>query len=177
MSLERELSAAIHGSPVGQNIGDVVCDLPHEPPRPVDPTRRVQYECIRLDDSVTAYEGVRDAWYGEWAPDLLRCPDCEIAALEAPTDGFDEALVEVAIAQADGVYTIDAQDLRVLDYSPADAGQDPPPVPGSIFRASLQQQDAGALRRSRLSRQVEWLRQQGADELAQTIEDGLAGEL
>ncbi|MFQ3318090.1 MAG: hypothetical protein ACI80F_000137 [Natronomonas sp.] len=120
MSLEKNLSSVIHGISVNRAGVDVVCDLPHEVPQPVDTDQRVQYECIRVDNSVTVFKGICDDRYDSWAPDLLRCSDCERDELEEPTDGFGEALVEVDIGVVDGTYVIDASELHVLDYSPAD---------------------------------------------------------
>lgn len=169
--MEDEIASQIHGTPLGAASSQIHCDGFHERPRTVDPEGRVQYECIRVGESMTNLRafGVPEGW----GPDLLRCPDCEIEALELPTDGYAEALVEVDIDHSGASYVIDATDLTLLDYSPVDEGEDPPKMPVSFFQTMIAQQDFGGLRRSRLAPSVPVYREHGADLLAELIEDSL----
>lgn len=171
MALSATLQQALHGVPVGRGSVDVVCDLPHETPAAVADDGLVQYECIRVGESMTIFEGM--PFVGPWLPDLLRCSDCEIASLEDPTDGYGEALVEVGLGWAGGQRVIDASSLRVLEYSPVDEGTDPPMLPVSMLKTTLERRDPGMLRRSRLRISIESLRKRDATELAATIESAL----
>ena len=173
MSLEAELSAALDGVPIGRGSLKVVCDLPHEIRKPVDTEDSVQYECIRVDDSVTIFGRFGYDPYDIWTPDLLRCPDCEIESLSEPTDGYEEALVTLDIRWDGDHHVLDARDLDIIDHSPVDHGRDPPNVPLAAIKPMLQRGDPGALRRSRMERSIDRYREKGNDELADLLESQL----
>lgn len=166
-----EIASQIHGTSLGADSSQIHCDGFHGRPRTVDPGTRIQYECIRVGESMTNLRkfDVPDVW----GPDLLRCPDCEIEALELPTDGYAEALVEVDIDHSGESYVIDATDLTLLDYSPVDEGEDPPKVPMGVFAMLIETRDFGAFRRSRLAPSLSTLRDNGATTMAEFIEDSL----
>jgi hypothetical protein len=168
MDVASVLADQLHGWPIGRGSVDIVCDRPHRPPRAIDTDQRVQYECCRVGDSMTVFQEFPIV--GMWQPDLLRCPDCEIEALEDPTDGYGEALVELDISWQNQQRVLDASDLTLLDYSPVEEGTDPPKIPGSVLQTAIEKRDWGALRRSRLRTQIDELRKRGADDMADTIE-------
>lgn len=93
--MEDEIASQIHDEPIGATSSRIHCDGIHNSPQPVEPSARVQYECIRVGESMTNLRafGILEGW----GPDLLRCPDCEFEALDLPTDGYAEALVEVDV--------------------------------------------------------------------------------
>lgn len=66
----------IHGFPSNDGAVDPICDCPHEPPRAVDYDWCVQYECVRIGDSISVLESLPHL--GRWIGDRLRCEDCEI---------------------------------------------------------------------------------------------------
>ena len=170
MQLHDELREALDGVPIGRGSLQVVCDLPHSVPKAVDVDDRVQYECIRIDEAQTIYARVGYPCYDVWIADLLRCADCEIESLSAPTKDYDEALVELDIGWDGEQHVLDASDMTVLDYSPADDGVDPEGVPTSLVQTMLDRRDPGMLRRSRMARSATRLRERGAEELATQIE-------
>lgn len=171
MSLETTLADRFDGEPIGRGTVDVVCDCPHEIPRPVDCSRRVQYECIRVGESLTIFGD--SPVVGQWGLDLLRCADCEVAELQEPTDGYEEALLRVDIRHDGDQYVLDTSTLTVIDHSPVDAGTDPPAVPVPLVQTMADQGDCGALRRSRLRQIIPQLRRQGGNEVADVIETEL----
>lgn len=168
-----ELREALDGIPIGRGSLQVVCDLPHEIPKAVDLDERVQYECIRIDEAVTIYDRVGLPCYDIWIPDLLRCADCEIESLSAPTQDYDEALVELDIRWDGEQHVLDASDVTVLDYSSADDGIEPPGVHVAALQTMIDAGDPGMLRRSRMARSVKDLRERGEEEVATKIEAGL----
>lgn len=166
-----ELATHIHGVPIGRSSFEVYCDWFHETPQPVDFAAPVQYECFRVGESIELFDGLPIV--GIWAPDLLRCDDCTIEALQDPTAGYGEALVEVDITWRNDQRVIDAGDISVLDYSPLEEGADPPAVPKSLIDTVFQRRDWGMLRRSRIAEHAIHFREHGADELADTLEGNL----
>lgn len=173
MELDDELSPALDGVPIGRGSLQVVCDLPHTVPTAVDLDERVQYECIRIDDAVTIYDRVGYPCDDIWIPDLLRCADCELESLPTPTADYEEALVELEIRWDGEYHVLDASDLIILEYSPADEGAEPAGVPPALLQSMLDAGDPGMLRRSRMARSVPQLRARGAEELATQIEAAL----
>lgn len=172
MDIASVLADRLHGWAIGRGSVDVVCDRPHQPPRAIDLDQQVQYECCRVGESMTVFQEYPIV--GEWHPDLLRCPDCEIESLEDPTDGYGEALVELDITWQNQQRALDTSDLTILDYSPVNEGTDPPKIPGSMLQTAIRKRDWGALRRSRLRTQIDELRKRGADEVADAIEQQMS---
>lgn len=173
MSLRDELATALHGVPTGRGGLEVVCDLYHEIPEPVDTAERVQYECIRVDESVTIFGRLGYPCYDMWTPDLLRCRDCERESLSMPTDGFEEALVTLDLHWTGDQHILDTRDLTLLDHSPVDDGQDPPDVPLSVLETVVETRDPGYLRRSRVDRAIDYFRENDNDDLADLLEPQL----
>lgn len=167
MNLETAIATEIHGAPIGRSSIEVYCDQYHDPPKPVDFERRIQYECIRFGDSLPVPDEVGSLW--TWAPDLLRCADCEINSLGEPTAGYGEALVEIDVGWSHQQRVIDARDITVLDHSPVDEGADPPSVPKAILKTMAERPDWGFLRRSRLAHEIEICRKKGNEDIADAI--------
>lgn len=161
----------IHGYPINEGAVDPLCDCPHDSPRPIDYDRRVQYECVRIGDSMPLLEPLPHR--GRWIGDLLRCEDCEIDSLQDPTDGYGEVLLELDIAWHDDHLVLDARDSEVLDHSPVEEGRDPPKVPMAVATDVYEKHDPGLLRRSRLADYVFTLRRENRDDLADAIEQRL----
>ncbi|WP_136601194.1 hypothetical protein [Salinigranum halophilum] len=161
----------IHGELVGSGPKTVQCDLrsDHGLNRLIDPAAPVQYEVIRVVDIPIIERTVLPS--KTWVPDLLRCPDCERSSLAEPTKGYDEALVELRLSDSGDGYTIDATDLRVLEYSPATDGVHQPHVPEWILRLAQQQVDPGLYRVSRLQTATEDLHRVGEHDRAEQISE------
>ncbi|AUV82517.1 hypothetical protein C2R22_13430 [Salinigranum rubrum] len=98
------------------------------------------------------------------------CSDCERTELDETTEGYEEALVEIALHDSVYGFTIDATDLRLLDYSPATEGLPQPVRPVEAAANALQQDDRGLFRVSRLQLVVDVLKTEGKYELAETYE-------
>ncbi|KTG11489.1 hypothetical protein AUR64_04350 [Haloprofundus marisrubri] len=64
-----------------------------------------------------------------WMLDAARCENCEVDGIEPKTDGWEEAVVLLSIAELNGILSADASELTVVDYSPGDKGHHPPPIP------------------------------------------------
>lgn len=171
MTAASELANHLHGVPVGKSSFEVYCDCHHETPQAVDFEESVQYEYFRVGETMELFDGLPIV--GIWAPDLLRCDSCTIEALQDPTAGYGEALVEVDIAWRNDQRVIDAGDIAVLDHSPVDEGEDPPTVPTSVIETVFQQREWGLLQRSRIAAHAGQLREQGMDELADSLEQDL----
>jgi len=82
-----------------------------------------------------------------WELDALRCKDCELDTLSLGTNGFDEALVMLNIADTAGQVTADASELRLVDVSKDGSGYHPPKVNLQVL---IQYQDVGVVRWSRI---------------------------
>lgn len=171
MTTKADLGDQLHGVPIGASSLEVYCDCFHDVPNAVDMDRAVQYECYRVGDEMTIFDGL--PIFGIWAPDLLRCRECERESLGEVTDGYGEALVELDIARAGGRYVLDTRELAVLDHSPIDDGVEPPGVPESLFERICQRRDWGALRRSRYTAMIDEARENGRHEFADNLERGL----
>lgn len=161
----------IPGLPSNEGAVAPVCDCPHEPPQAVDYDRHVQYECVRIGNSMPFLEPLPQR--GRWLGDLLRCADCEIESLQDPTSGYGEVLLELDIAWHADHLVNDARDLEVLDHSPVDVGRDPPNVPREVALDVYERHDGGLLRRSRLADYVFTLRRGNRDEQADAIDQQL----
>jgi hypothetical protein len=165
-SVTKSIRQGIHGEPTGVGGPDVYCDVDetHEERRAVDPTRRIQFECIRVVDvpEIELYTTPPD----RWVPDLLRCGECSRSDLGRTTEGYDEALVELAITDSGQGYVLDATELRLLDYSPATDGVRPPPLPLRFIVKRLGEGDFGVHRASRVERAADQSRRRGHHDLA-----------
>ncbi|WP_336135351.1 hypothetical protein [Natronomonas amylolytica] len=170
MGVEYDIATALDGLEIGCESGEVICDHPHEGPQSVDVERRVQYECIRIDESISVFETFGVDCYDVWLPDLLRCSDCEIETLSTPTAGFDEALVDLDVTWNGTEYVLDTKELTVIAYSPRDEGEAPPSVPAPLVTPMIERGDPGGIRRSRIERMVPELRAEGAVELADVLD-------
>ncbi|WP_148414164.1 hypothetical protein [Haloferax sp. KTX1] len=62
----------------------------------------------------------------EWLPDAVRCQNCNIEKIDPSTEGFDEALVMVHLNESNGILSIDASSMTVVDFSPNGDGHYPP---------------------------------------------------
>ena len=76
------------------------------------------YDMHNLDRMLGPLEG--------WWIDSVRCPDCAVDRVYPPTDGWEEAVVSCSPMEQNGVFSVDATDLSVLDYSPGPEGHYPP---------------------------------------------------
>ncbi len=85
----------------------------------------------------------------DWFADALRCHRCAVDAVSPATEGFDEALVRVTLAESNEVVSIDASSLTVVGCSPVDEGYYPPMVSLNVL---AQSGDIGVAR---------WVRVQG----------------
>lgn len=115
-----ELKHDIHGERVADEHQCDYCGAVVEIDGPV------QYEVLRLTD-MQSIEQLPDVPSG-WVPDALRCAACERAELEPTTDGVDEVLIEVRLANSADVLSIDASSITVVDFSPGEEGYYPPLV-------------------------------------------------
>lgn len=137
------LNGDLHGERVGGPRG-LVCDycgaaMPTGAP--------VCYEALRVADfpNLDQLLEVPDGWH----LDAARCQDCELDAIDPATDGYDEALIMVTITETDGVLSLDASQLSVVDFVPTETGYYPPVLTREML---VDPQDYGVCR---------WLRQQG----------------
>lgn len=121
-----ELRSAIHGAPVGRR-GVVYCDFCEEEVPIDDP---LVYDVVRVYDLATL-EALLD-FPERWFPDAARCKGCAVETVFPETDGWEEAIVRVEVNASNGVLSLDASSLIVLDYSPGDVGEHPPPIPLSV---------------------------------------------
>jgi len=146
-SVRDALVSDLHGESLGTDTG-VKCDFCGSL---VDITSSVQYEALHLTD----LDGVKNALGvpDMWLLDGVRCGDCEIEAIEPETDGIEEALLVVSVAEANGVYSVDTTDLEIVSFSPGDEGYYPPVVP---LQAFLEQVDVGMARWHRIRELLEF---------------------
>lgn len=141
-TLKREL----HGEPVG-GLHGFVCDYCAGPMPTGEP---VCYEAIRVAD-MPNFEELVDPPDG-WVLDASRCRRCERETLEPATDGYDEVMVMVSVADQGGVLSLDSSSLSIIDYSLDGDGYHPPPMNLNNF---TDPQDYGYVR---------WLRKLGVFE-------------
>jgi hypothetical protein len=111
----------LHGEPVGGPYG-FVCDYCAAPMPTGEP---VFYEAIRVVD-LPNFEALL-APPDNWVLDASRCANCELDTLTPATDGYDEASVMVSVAERDGVLSLDASSMTIIDYSLDGDGYYPPP--------------------------------------------------
>lgn len=139
-----ELRREIHGEHVASELRCDYCGAA------IDSDGTVQYDILRLTDMqvVEQLPGVPSGW----VPDALRCGVCERDSLDPTTDGVDEALVEVRLANSSDVFSIDATSITVVDYSPGDDGYYPPVVNLSLL---LSERDLGLVRWMRVQHLLE----------------------
>ncbi|WP_136591966.1 hypothetical protein [Salinigranum halophilum] len=165
-TIVEEIRRGVHGELTGADPNTVQCDLRdfHDESQSIETDRPVQFEVIRIVDlpSLEQFCPIPDGWM----LDLLRCPTHERTALGDATDGYDEALVEVTLNDSGAGYTVDASELRLIDYSPASEGGRPPLMPMRPVVRALQCGDFGIFRVSRVQLLVEGARKQGQDGLA-----------
>lgn len=96
--IRHELHADIHATTLGE--GGDLCEY-HARPTVIAPSDSVLLECIRVVDHPqlgTLPEGRMI--------DTTRCSDCSVAAIEAPTTGYEEALVRVPLTVLNGVVSV-----------------------------------------------------------------------
>lgn len=110
-----ETVGIIHTTPV------LVCDYCDAA---IDTTEPVMYEAIRVAD-MPNLEKVLDPPQ-EWILDAARCRDCDIERLDPATEGYDEALLFLAVSKSDGIVSVDPSTLTVADLSPNEEGYYPP---------------------------------------------------
>lgn len=115
-----ELRQDIHGDIV---VNPPQCDYCG---RAVAIDQPVLYEVVRIADMPNLEQLFAPPT--DWFADALRCHRCDIDAVSPATEGFDEALVCVNLAESNEVVSIDASSLTVVDCSPVDAGFYPPMV-------------------------------------------------
>jgi hypothetical protein len=126
-----ELRNDIHGQELAiestqhpDSDGVAYCDfcesaLPTDTPLQMDAIRN--YDMHNLDRMLGPLEG--------WWIDSMRCPDCVVDRVYPPTDGWEEALVSCSTIERTGVISVEATDLRVIDYSAGPDGYYPPGFP------------------------------------------------
>lgn len=90
----------------------------------IDTAEPVMYEAIRVADMPNLEKLFAPPQ--EWILDAARCRDCEIEQLDPATNGYDEALLVLTVHEADGIQSVDASTLTVVDLSPAEKGFYPP---------------------------------------------------
>ena len=120
-----ELKSDIHGERVADAHICDYCDSEVEVGEPV------LYEVIRIAD-LPNLERLFNPPSG-WFADAIRCRNCDIDEISPATDGFDEALVMVHLAESNGVLSIDASSTTVVDVSLSSDGYYPPTVPMQSF--------------------------------------------
>lgn len=115
-----QLRSDIHGERVAAEAACDYCGAP------LDSGQPVMYDIIRVAD-LPNLEQLFDLPAG-WFPDAVRCQACERDTLAPATDGFDEALVMVHLAESNDLLSIDASSTTVVDFSPDGEGYFPPKV-------------------------------------------------
>lgn len=142
--IRQELHADIHAATLGE--GGVPCEY-HARPTVIPSYDSVLLECIRVVDHPqlgTLPEG--------WVIDAARCSDCSVAAIEAPTTGYEEALVQVPLTVLNEVVSVatpDVDDISVLGISPATEGCHPLVVDQQLLDA-VEPGDVGIARWTRV---------------------------
>lgn len=168
MGIAATIAEQIHGIPINTGGIDPVCDCEAESPTAVNYDDEVQYECLRIGDSLRLFEPLPHG--GRWVADLLRCEGCEIESLGEPTEGFGEALVELDLTWHNDQLVLDTRELTLLDYSPVDEGRELPELPQPVVDSIFQNDDPGVIRRSRLIRSSDFYRRCGFDRLVDDLE-------
>jgi hypothetical protein len=95
-----QLRSDIHGEAVAT---DAACDYCGAP---LDTGQSVMYDVIRVAD-LPNLEQLFDLPTG-WFPDAARCQACKRETLAPATDGFDEALIMIQLAESNNLLSIDA---------------------------------------------------------------------
>ncbi|KTG16553.1 hypothetical protein [Haloferax profundi] len=113
-----QLRSNIHGEHVAEAH---VCDYCGTEVKIGQP---VQYDVIRVADLPNIERIFSPP--SEWHPDAVRCQNCNIDKIDPATDGFDEALVMVHLNESNGILSIDASSMTVVDFSPNGDGYQPP---------------------------------------------------
>jgi hypothetical protein len=118
-----ELRHDLHGETVGlvHTTPILVCDYCNAL---IDTTEPIMYEAIRIADMPTVANACDPP--EDWFLDAARCRDCEIKQLDPATKGYDEALCILAVSETDGIQSVDASTLAVVDLSPTGNGYAPP---------------------------------------------------
>ncbi|MFD1586240.1 hypothetical protein ACFR9U_04550 [Halorientalis brevis] len=148
MELEERLRRELHGELVGRMGRQVLCDYPHSGATPIDPETRICYEAIRVGD-LTVSPPLTPPPDG-WVLDAARCPGHAVESLQSPTDGYDEALLSLELTPvAEEGYAVDGPSIELVEYSPADEGQDPPRLPLSVIQTQGHDNDWGIFRLAR----------------------------
>lgn len=147
-----ELRHDLHGETVGlrHTTPILVCDYCDTI---IDITEPVMYEAIRVVD-LPNHEALLDP-PEEWVLDAARCRNCEIDHLDPATKKYDEALLLLAVNNADGILSVDTSSLTVADLSPDSEGYYPPQIEA---QTALAGDDLGYARWLRIQAQLETMR-------------------
>jgi len=115
-----QLRSDIHGERVAAEAACNYCGAS------LDSGQPVMYDIIRVAD-LPNLEQLFDLPAG-WFPDAVRCQTYERDTLAPATDGFDEALVMIHLAESNNLLSIDASSTTVVDFSPDSEGYHRIPV-------------------------------------------------
>lgn len=110
----------LHGERVGQ---DPICDFCDAA---IDIDEPVMYDVIQIWN-LSNIEQLFDP-PKRWLPDALRCPECKIETLEPATEGIDEACVITTLNRSQGICSIDASSVTIVDDAAHTAGYHAPMV-------------------------------------------------
>ena len=116
----------------------------------IDTRSPVQCEVIRLGDMPNLRAVLLASPLPNpngWETDSLRCRNCEIDTLPLETDGFDEALVTLNIADTAGRVTVETSELELIDVSKDGTGHHPPKFNLQVL---IQSRDVGLVRWTRI---------------------------
>jgi len=151
-TLESEIASLVQGSVTGGPSHAVRCDYGDQPLSIED---RQTDECV----PIVPHESVDEHTLPEgWFDDTLRCRDCERSALDLPTRGYAEALVDVDLVTVDGVTVLDGDHLERVDTSSGDDGETVNGLPLPIRRNVIMTRDWVRLRWIRLRKLADGFR-------------------
>ncbi|WP_152421667.1 hypothetical protein [Halogeometricum pallidum] len=117
----------LHGEEVGRR-GSFYCDFCNTKMSIEEP---IMYDIARIHD-MAHLELLVDLPDG-WSLDAARCQNCEVEGITPETDGWEEAVVILSVNESNGVLSVDAHSLTVVDYSPGEEGECPPPVQAAFL--------------------------------------------
>ena len=119
---EKQIKRDLHGEQVGK--GDTFrCDFCSTEIPVGEP---VMYDIAKVHDMPNLEQLIPlpDAWL----LDASRCPACEVGGIDPETDGWEEAVIMLTVNESNGHLSADMSDSEILDYSPGDQGEYPPPM-------------------------------------------------
>lgn len=171
-TLQRDL----HGEEIGLVGQRIFCDSCQSPANELDPTGPIRCEAIKIVDLASAQR--RHNLPDGWLLDATRCREHAITALEHPTHGYGEALLDFRVTPVDDIgYVVDGPSLELLDHSPGDVGLYPIAPTVQDEQNALANREYGIWRVGRHVAKLDTDRQHGVWPLSWQVESTLAAGL